>query len=120
MCVYYALPMIVTCGYRKADLSLCLGTTLQILPAGKLPLSAKKNKNGKLIVCNLQPTKYVSFYPYLIMMSMLHVHVQMVNTTTHVHCCNYRIAGNFRGIQFSRKGSMQRFRDVIFMDRHSE
>ena len=45
---------------RKADLSLCLGTTLQILPAGKLPLLAKKNKDGKMAVCNLQPTKYVS------------------------------------------------------------
>lgn len=46
--------------YRKADLSLCLGTTLQILPVGKLPLLAKKNNNGKFVVCNLQPTTYVS------------------------------------------------------------
>ena len=42
---------VITC--RKADLSLCLGTTLQILPAGKLPLLAKKNENGKMVVCNL-------------------------------------------------------------------
>ena len=38
-------------------------------------------------------------------------------------CCslitNYRIAGNFRGIQFSRKGSLQRFRDLIFEDSRS-
>lgn len=48
---------------RQADLSLCLGTTLQILPAGNLPLLAKKNK-GSMVVCNLQPTKYVSLAPY--------------------------------------------------------
>lgn len=42
---------------RKADLSLCLGTTLQILPAGKLPLLAKK-RQGKMVVVNLQPTAY--------------------------------------------------------------
>ena len=28
----------------------------------------------------------------------------------------YRIDGNFRGIQFSRKGHLQRFRDLIFSD----
>ena len=31
----------------------------------------------------------------------------------------YRIAGNFRGIQFSRKGHLQRFCDLIFMDGRS-
>ena len=28
----------------------------------------------------------------------------------------HRIAGNFRGIQFSQKGHLQRFHDLIFMD----
>ena len=42
---------------RKADLSLTLGTSLQIVPSGNLPLAAKRNK-GKLAIVNLQPTKH--------------------------------------------------------------
>ena len=49
--------------HRRADLSLCLGTTLQIVPAGTLPLLAKKNPGGKMVICNLQPTRYVSVDP---------------------------------------------------------
>lgn len=44
---------------READLSLCLGSTMQIIPSGNLPLGAKKNK-GRFVICNLQPTKHVS------------------------------------------------------------
>ncbi|XP_055387149.1 NAD-dependent protein deacetylase Sirt6 [Condylostylus longicornis] len=40
-----------------ADLNVCLGTTLQIVPSGNLPLKNKKF-GGKLIICNLQPTKH--------------------------------------------------------------
>ncbi|KAK7070074.1 NAD-dependent protein deacetylase sirtuin-6 [Halocaridina rubra] len=39
-----------------ADLSICLGTTLQIVPSGNLPVNTKK-RGGKLVICNLQPTK---------------------------------------------------------------
>ncbi|XP_021355228.1 NAD-dependent protein deacetylase sirtuin-6-like isoform X2 [Mizuhopecten yessoensis] len=42
---------------RKADVSLCLGTSLQIIPSGNLPLLTRK-KHGKLIIVNLQPTKH--------------------------------------------------------------
>jgi len=42
-----------------ADLSIVLGSTLQIVPSGKLPTYSKKyQEDGKLVICNLQPTKY--------------------------------------------------------------
>nr|XP_054756247.1 NAD-dependent protein deacylase sirtuin-6-like [Lytechinus pictus] len=41
---------------RKSDLSLCLGTSLQIIPSGTLPKLTKKN-GGLLVIVNLQPTK---------------------------------------------------------------
>jgi len=41
-----------------ADLSIVMGSTLQIIPAGNLPTYAKKyQEGGKLVICNLQPTK---------------------------------------------------------------
>lgn len=40
-----------------ADLNITLGTTLQINPSGALP-SKNKRYGGKLVICNLQPTKY--------------------------------------------------------------
>lgn len=42
---------------KKSQLSITLGTSLQILPAANLPLLTKKN-NGKLVIINLQPTKH--------------------------------------------------------------
>ncbi|XP_017487360.1 PREDICTED: NAD-dependent protein deacetylase Sirt6-like isoform X1 [Rhagoletis zephyria] len=40
-----------------AAVNITLGTTLQIIPSGNLPLKNKKY-GGKLIICNLQPTKH--------------------------------------------------------------
>ncbi|MFH4978750.1 hypothetical protein AB6A40_005459 [Gnathostoma spinigerum] len=42
---------------RAADLSLCLGTSLQIQPANGLPLMAQKN-GGRVVTVNLQRTRY--------------------------------------------------------------
>ncbi|XP_071103307.1 uncharacterized protein [Haliotis cracherodii] len=42
---------------KKADLSLCLGTSLQIVPSGNLPMMTV-GSGGKLAIVNLQPTKH--------------------------------------------------------------
>lgn len=43
---------------RNADLSITLGTSLQIKPSGNLPLATKR-RGGRLVIVNLQPTKHV-------------------------------------------------------------
>ena len=47
---------------QKADLCICLGTSLQIFPAANLPFICKKRKDnpGKVVIINLQPTKFDS------------------------------------------------------------
>ena len=41
---------------RQADLCICLGTSLQILPCAKLPLLTKKS-GGRVAIVNLQVTR---------------------------------------------------------------
>ncbi|KAM9104245.1 NAD-dependent protein deacylase sirtuin-6 isoform 2-T2 [Megaptera novaeangliae] len=41
----------------NADLSITLGTSLQIRPSGNLPLATKR-RGGRLVIVNLQPTKH--------------------------------------------------------------
>lgn len=44
---------------KKCRLHVCIGTTMQLLPANQLPLEAikKKPSRGRLVIINLQPTK---------------------------------------------------------------
>ncbi|KAL5278017.1 SIRT6 family protein [Megaselia abdita] len=44
-----------------ADLNIVLGSTLQIVPSGNLPIRNKKF-GGQVVICNLQPTKHVGFF----------------------------------------------------------
>ena len=52
------LRLIPPPGPRNADLSITLGTSLQIRPSGNLPLATKR-RGGRLVIVNLQPTKHV-------------------------------------------------------------
>ncbi|XP_066273960.1 NAD-dependent protein deacylase sirtuin-6-like isoform X1 [Branchiostoma lanceolatum] len=42
---------------RSADVALVMGSSLQIVPSGNLPLLTKK-RGGKLVIINLQPSKH--------------------------------------------------------------
>lgn len=41
-----------------SELSIVIGSTLQIIPAGNMPTFTKKSSEGKLVIINLQPTKH--------------------------------------------------------------
>lgn len=51
--------------FRKADLCLCLGTSLQIRPCRDLPRKTKKN-GGKIVIVNLQKTSLDSLADLII------------------------------------------------------
>lgn len=56
---FFSALDVLSLPHRKADLSVTLGTSLQIKPSGNLPLITKK-RGGKLVIVNLQATKHVS------------------------------------------------------------
>ncbi|MCL4133175.1 UNVERIFIED_CONTAM: hypothetical protein GTU68_027776, partial [Idotea baltica] len=62
----------------SADLSLCLGTTLQIVPSGNLPVHTKK-RGGKLVICNLQPTKQVTCKNFITPQDIKKIEVSILN-----------------------------------------
>ena len=51
--------------------------------------------------------------------AVLLLHVTYIYSSIYLMYASYRMAGNFRGIQFSRKAHLQRFRDLIFADGRS-
>lgn len=53
----FVFPCVDLFFYRQADVVLTLGTSLQILPCGNMPLLAKK-RGGKFAIVSLQPTKH--------------------------------------------------------------
>lgn len=61
---------------KRAQLCMCLGTSLQIMPVGNYPLLTKK-KGGKVVVINLQKTR-VDKYADLVINSKLDVVFQML------------------------------------------
>jgi NAD-dependent SIR2 family protein deacetylase len=57
-CFHSLLTLLVS--FRQADVSVCLGTSLQINPSGNLPAQTVKH-GGKLVIINLQKTKHVCY-----------------------------------------------------------
>lgn len=51
--------------FSKADLCICLGTSLQISPCRNLPRKTKKN-GGKIVIINLQKTSLDSLADLII------------------------------------------------------
>lgn len=66
-------------GNREADLCLCLGTSLQILPCGNMPLKAKKNPGGRIVIVNLQKTRLDKH-------ADLRLYARVDDVMTHVSC----------------------------------
>ena len=67
-----------------ADLAVCLGTTLQIEPAGKLPLLTKEN-GGKVVLCNLQCTKLVSLQYVVPIHSFMPIVIEAVSLDKYIN-----------------------------------
>ena len=57
--LYHLVYVCIFIYFRQAQLSICLGTSLQILPSGNIPLLTKRN-GGKVVIVNLQQTKHDS------------------------------------------------------------
>ncbi|XP_042470190.1 NAD-dependent protein deacetylase SRT1-like [Zingiber officinale] len=61
---------------KTADLVLCLGTSLQITPACNLPLKCIRN-NGKIVIVNLQVSKYLVMVGYIFSFCSIHIVVNI-------------------------------------------
>ena len=80
--------------FRKADLCLCLGTSLQIRPCRDLPRKTKKN-GGRVVIVNLQKTSMDSLADLIIhercdhvmkyILQKLHLHTSLTDPGNYGH-----------------------------------
>ena len=93
-------------------------------PLGK---KLKETLSGMSVACTLQVILTLSHSNVQISHFFLYTLYALSYAKPHLLCfvqnkagpSSYRIAGNFRGLQFSRKGNLQRFCGLIFADGHS-
>ena len=86
----------------KADLCLCLGTSLQIRPCRDLPRKTKKN-GGKMVIINLQKTTLDSLADLIIHERCDHVMRYVLDQLNLNSTEKYVINRSTKNLIFSRK-----------------